>query len=74
MGVRTHRLRHTFITHQLQAGTRLEVVSRAAGHRDSSVSPRLYSHLFNDEDRETAEVTGSVLDRIKPADTADGAQ
>ena len=31
-----HRLRHTFVTHQLQAGVRLEVVSRAAGHSDST--------------------------------------
>lgn len=59
-----HRLRHTFITHQLKSGTRLEIVSRAAGHRDSSVTLRLYSHLFEQEDAETAVVTGALLSRL----------
>ena len=60
-----HRLRHTFITHQLRAGTRLEVVSRAAGHSDSHVTLKLYSHVLDGEEAATAVVTGKVLGQIE---------
>jgi integrase len=60
-----HRLRHTFITHQLRAGTRLEVVSRAAGHSGSNVTLKLYSHVLDGEEAATAVVTGKVLDKLR---------
>lgn len=43
-----YMMRHTFITHRLQEGVRLEVVSRLAGHGDSNVTAR-YSHAGEDE-------------------------
>ena len=62
-----HRLRHTFITHQLRAGTRLEVVSRAAGHSGSNVTLKLYSHVLDGEEAATAVVTGKVLGKLRGA-------
>lgn len=59
-----HRLRHTFITHQLRAGTRLEVVSRAAGHSGSHVTLKMYSHVLDGEEAATAVVTGALLDKL----------
>lgn len=60
-----HRLRHTFITHQLRAGTRLEVVSRAAGHSGSNVTLKMYSHVLDGEEAATAEVTGRLLEQLE---------
>jgi integrase len=59
-----HRLRHTFITHNLKQGVRLEVVSRAAGHSNSHVTLTRYSHVLDEEQAETAVVTGSLLEQI----------
>jgi integrase len=59
-----HRLRHTFITHQLRAGTRLEVVSRAAGHSGSNVTLKMYSHVLDGEEAATAVVTGALLGKL----------
>lgn len=53
-----YMMRHTFITHRLQEGVRLEVVSRLAGHADSNITA-VYSHVEEDElARVRVEITG----------------
>lgn len=54
-------LRHTFTTHLDADGVRVEVISRALGHSSSYVTRTVYSHVFDEEEAATAEVTGRVL-------------
>ena len=47
-GVTPHTLRHTVATNLLRAGRPLLEVSRLLGHRDSSITERVYGHLAPD--------------------------
>jgi integrase len=46
-----HETRHLALTSWLKAGIRIEVVSRWAGHSDSTITARVYSHTHEDEQR-----------------------
>lgn len=59
-----HRLRHTFATHALRGGLRVEIVSRALGHSSSAVTSMVYSHVIDGEQTATAAVTGKVLEGL----------
>ena len=45
--VRVHSLRHTFCSTLLMAGRPDTEVAKLAGHRDSSVTRRIYAHWLN---------------------------
>ena len=49
LAVHLHDLRHSYGSHLLRQGVRLEVVSRLLGHANSATTLTVYSHLFSDE-------------------------
>lgn len=44
----SHLARHTYCTLLLNKGIRLEVVSKAAGHKSTKITQRFYAHLHNE--------------------------
>ena len=42
--IRIHDLRHTYATLLLQAGARITYVSAQLGHRDASITLKVYAH------------------------------
>jgi hypothetical protein len=47
-----HQVRHTFASQLLQDGGPITYVSRQLGHRDSSITPRIYAHWLPDASKE----------------------
>ena len=47
-----HQMRHTFASLLLQAGEPITYVSRQLGHKDPSITLRVYAHWLPDVDRE----------------------
>lgn len=67
-----HKLRHFSISMLLSKGAPLPVVSRRAGHADSAITLKIYSHVMRDYDAATAKIwndaTAAIIARTrKPA-------
>lgn len=65
-------LRHFSISMLLSKGAPLPVVSRRAGHADSAITLKIYSHVMRDDDAATAKIwndaTAAIIARTrKPA-------
>jgi len=64
-GIRTHlhALRHFSATQGIGAGTDVVTMAGRLGHRDPSVTLRVYSHALEQRDRAAAEAIGASLRR-----------
>jgi integrase len=60
-----HRLRHTFASLLLQRGEALIDVSRLLGHRDISITARVYAHFIERKTTAVQDLASSVLGRAK---------
>ena len=49
-----HDLRHTFVTHMIDAGIDLYVIGKIVGHTNTTMTER-YGHLVKGRDKETVE-------------------
>ena len=49
-----HEVRHTAISYLLNNGVDIETVAERAGHIDSSVTSRIYGHVYKKNKRECA--------------------
>lgn len=58
-----HEVRHTHISYLLNNGMELDAVSKRAGHRDATVTSRIYGHLFEKTKREGANIMGQIYKR-----------
>lgn len=56
-----HSFRHTSISLQLLAGCSIKAVSKRAGHANESITLKIYTHLFKDEDKKTAQKYNDFL-------------
>jgi integrase len=63
--VRLHDLRHFVATQLMAAGVPVTEVAERLGHRDSSVTLRVYSHSTDEGQQRATDVLGDLL---KPAD------
>ena len=63
--IRIHDLRHTYATLLLQAGAPITYVSQQLGHRDASITLRVYAHWLPDASRREAD----RLDTLQPSAT-----
>jgi integrase len=63
--IRIHDLRHTYATLLLQAGAPITYVSQQLGHRDASITLRVYAHWLPDASRREAD----RLDTLQPPAT-----
>jgi integrase len=61
--IRIHDLRHTYATLLLQAGAPITYVSQQLGHRDASITLRVYAHWIPDSSRREAD----RLDTLQPS-------
>jgi len=59
--VRFHDLRHSVATTLLGAGYDLAIVAGRLGHRDPTVTLRVYSHALQQGDRQAAITLGALL-------------
>jgi integrase len=62
-----HALRHFAATQGIASGSDAVTVAGRLGHRDSSVTLRVYSHALAQRDRELAAALGNSLRRAKDA-------
>jgi integrase len=56
-----HALRHFSATQAIAAGFDPTTVAGRLGHRDSSITLRVYSHVLEGRDRDLAEALGKTL-------------
>lgn len=66
-GVRFHDLRHSVATNLLGAGYDLAVVAGRLGHRDPTITLRVYAHALEQRDRQAAATLGSLWAKALPA-------
>ncbi len=59
--LRFHDLRHSVATTLLDAGYSLAVVAARLGHRDPTITLRVYAHALEQRDRQAAITLGSLL-------------
>jgi integrase len=60
--VRLHDLRHFTATQLIGAGVDVRTVAGRLGHRDASVTLRVYSHVLEDRDRAAAAMLGRLFE------------
>lgn len=65
-GVRFHDLRHSVATNLLGAGYDLAVVASRLGHRDPTITLRVYAHALEQRDRQAAATLGSLWAKALP--------
>ena len=56
-----HGLRHTSISLMISKGVQSQIISRKVGHSSVQITDRIYSHFFEDEFKDVANVMDEVL-------------
>ena len=56
-----HGLRHTSISLQISRGIQVQIISKRAGHSNVTVTHNTYSHFFENEFKEVANVMNDIL-------------
>lgn len=59
--VKFHALRHTFATRLFEAGVPVKTVSMILGHRDTSITEKVYLHVLDNLKDEVAAVINNIL-------------
>jgi integrase len=58
-----HKLRHTFASLLLSRNVPITKVSRLLGHRDSTITLRVYAHFVEDQKNDVQDLATSILSR-----------
>lgn len=61
-GVTFHILRHTYASHSLKNGMRIEVLANQLGHKDTRITLRHYAHLCNTHKQEQVQQFAPTFD------------
>lgn len=56
-----HGLRHTNVTLMISKGIQTQIISRKVGHSSVQTTDRIYSHFFEDEFKDVANVMEEFL-------------
>ena len=56
-----HGLRHTNVTLMISKGIQTQIISREVGHSSMQTTDRIYSHFFEDEFKDVANVMEEFL-------------
>ena len=59
--IKFHALRHTSISLLIQKGIQPQIISRRAGHSSVITTDTIYSHIFENEARESAKVLDDIM-------------
>ena len=60
-----HGLRHTNVSLMISKGVQAQIISRKVGHSSVQTTDRIYSHFFEDEFKDVANVMDEVLSGVK---------
>ena len=60
-GFTFHGLRHTNVTLMISKGIQTQIISRKVGHSSVQTTDRIYSHFFEDEFKDVANVMEEFL-------------
>lgn len=60
-GLRFHDLRHTHASCLIASGQSVKAVSRRLGHKDVTITLKVYSHVMPDDDAKLATATGELF-------------
>lgn len=52
--IHVHCLRHSHVAHLINLGYKIEVISKRVGHKDTTITSRIYGHLYNTDEIEVA--------------------
>lgn len=55
-----HDLRHTGISYYIRNGVPIDIVSKFAGHSNTSITARVYYHIIEDQKREGLELMNAI--------------
>ena len=56
-----HKLRHTFASLLLSRNVPIPKVSRLLGHRDSTITMKVYAHFIQDNKNDVQDLASSIL-------------
>lgn len=63
--IRFHDLRHTGISHMIECGVPISVISRKVGHSSVQVTDTFYSHFFEDEFKQAAKSMNDIFEKAQ---------
>lgn len=52
--IHVHCLRHSHVAYLINLGYKIEVISKRVGHKDTTITTRIYGHLYNTDEKEVA--------------------
>ena len=69
--IRVHDLRHSHASHLIYLGVPITTISRRLGHRSPKMTLDIYSHMYSESGRETAELLSEVIQGKKKIDSTE---
>jgi len=60
--IRLHDVRHSYVVAARRSGSDIKTVSERIGHADTSVTLRVYDHVFREDDQRAANATANSID------------
>ena len=60
-----HGLRHSGISHMIECGVPISVISRKVGHSSVQVTDAYYSHFFDDEFKQAANSMNDIFEKAQ---------
>ena len=63
--IKFHALRHTSVSLLISQGVQVQVISKKVGHANVTTTHTIYSHFFDDEFKECANVMDNILKKTK---------
>ena len=52
--IHVHCLRHSHVAYLINLGYKIEVIARRVGHKDSTITTKIYGHLYNSDELDIA--------------------
>lgn len=62
--ITVHGLRHTHATFLIEAGANIKYVSNRLGHKNINITLDVYSDVLKEEEKETADMMGKLIDNL----------
>ena len=59
-----HGLRHTNVSLMISKGIQVQIISRKVGHSSIQITDKIYSHFFDDEFKDVANIMDDVFSKV----------
>ena len=63
--IRVHDLRHSHASHLIHLGVPITTISRRLGHKSPKITLDVYSHMYEESGKQTAEILDKVINDTK---------